>query len=244
MNDSISLEEWRRELMLAARAEKVPDLMRFFKTGPGQYGEGDIFVGIYVPDNRRISKKYHTLPLHQIAQMLDEPTHEFRLAALLALVERYRKARNNPQQREQCVNFYLENAPKANNWDLVDLSTEYILGEEIALGRHLDAIDTLLSSPVLWEQRIAVVAMLTPIRHGMLDLPFDTARRMLTHPHQLMQKAVGWVLREAGKKDPARLRQFINANIAAFSATTLSYATEKFTKEERAALRQLRKTAH
>lgn len=234
---------WKRELMLAARPEKIADLMRFFKTGPGEYGEGDIFAGIYVPDNRRISRKYHAIPLEQIGLMLDDPIHEFRLAALLALVERYRKARGNTQLREECVDFYLANGAKANNWDLVDLSTEYILGEELAEGRRLDAIDTLLSSPVLWEQRIAVVAMLTPIRHGMLDMPYAVAQRMLTHPHQLMQKAVGWILREAGNKDAGRLLAFIRSNIAAFSSITLSYATEKFPASDRATLRHLRKTS-
>ena len=232
---SPAVEQWRRELMLVARPEKVADFMRFFKTAPGQYGEGDTFVGITVPDNRRISRQYHSLPLADIEQMLNDPVHEFRLAALLALVQRYKKSAKDPQQREECVGFYLANGHKANNWDLVDLSTEYILGEEIAQQRHLDALDRLLQSPVLWELRIAVVAMLTPIRRGILDLPYAIAERMLTHPHQLMQKAVGWILREAGKRDAQRLHAFITANIAAFSSITLSYATEKFAPATRAA---------
>ncbi len=230
---------WQDELRRVAHSEKIPDLMRFFKTGRGEYGEGDIFIGIYVPDNRKISKSYAILPLCEIGNMLDSPVHEFRLAGFLALVEKYRKA---PQTlKNDIADFYIANCHKANNWDLVDLSTEYILGVEYAEGRRLDELDDLISSDNLWRQRVAMVAMLTPVRLGILDLPLSVADTLLDHPHNLMQKAVGWVLREVGKKDMVRLMDFITANIHRISSVTLSYATEKMDKDKRAELRHMRR---
>jgi len=233
---------WQRALADMAHAEKIPVLMRFFKTGPGKYGEGDRFLGIYVPDNRRISKAYHALPLSGIESMLRHDVHEFRLAGFLALVERYRRARSEAE-REETVDFYLAHGHMANNWDLVDLSTEYILGEEIAAGRRLADLHRVLESECLWLQRIGVVAMLTPIRKGQLELPLEVASRMLGHPHELMRKATGWILREAGKKDEAKLRDFLERNIGRISAITLSYATERLPKTDRARLRAIRKAS-
>lgn len=229
--------------MAVAHAEKVTDLMRFFKTGPGQYGEGDRFAGIYVPDNRKVSKRYYALTFTEIESMLNHPVHEFRLASLLALVERYRKVKRNDDERRATVDFYLANAHKANNWDLVDLSTEYILGEEIACGRRTKELQPLLTSDSLWRQRVAVVAMLTPIRRNQLELPFATASQMLEHPHELMQKATGWILREAGKKDEQQLRTFLTEHISSIASITLSYATERLPLADRQHFRQMRKAS-
>ncbi len=234
-----TIETWQEELQRVAHSEKIPDLMRFFKTGRGEYGEGDIFIGIYVPDNRKISKGYAVLPLHEIGKMLDSPIHEFRLAGFLALVEKYRKSSSS--LKEEIADFYMDNCHKANNWDLVDLSTEYILGVEYAEGRRLDELDSLINSDNLWHQRVAMVAMLTPVRQGILDLPLSVADMLLEHPHNLMQKAVGWVLREVGKKDMTRLVDYININIHRMSSVTLSYATEKMSKDKRDALRLMRR---
>lgn len=234
-----TVETWQDELRLVAHSEKIPDLMRFFKTGRGEYGEGDIFIGIYVPDNRRISKGYAVLSLCEIGRMLDSPVHEFRLAGFLALVEKYRKS---PQSyKGEIADFYFANCHKANNWDLVDLSTEYILGVEYANGNRLEELNTLINSDNLWRQRVAMVAMLTPVRQGILDLPLSVADMLLEHPHNLMQKAVGWVLREVGKKDMARLIDYININIHRISPVTLSCATEKMSKDKRDALRLMRR---
>ncbi len=234
-----TIETWQEELQRVAHSEKIPDLMRFFKTGRGEYGEGDIFIGIYVPDNRKISKGYAVLPLHEIVKMLDSPIHEFRLAGFLALVEKYRKSSSS--LKEEIADFYMANCHKANNWDLVDLSTEYILGVEYAEGRRLDELDSLINSDNLWHQRVAMVAMLTPVRQGILDLPLSVADMLLEHQHNLMQKAVGWVLREVGKKDMTRLVDYININIHRMSSVTLSYATEKMSKDKRDALRLMRR---
>lgn len=229
--------------MAVARAEKVPDLMRFFKTGKGEYAEGDCFVGIAVPDNRRVSKRWHTLGLDELQEMLRHEVHEFRLAALLALVEKYRKC-GDADAREEIVRFYLSNTRYADNWDLVDLSAPYIMGEEVAAGRHCNTVRSLAQSDLLWDNRIAIVSMLKPVmRYRQLGLPIEMSRSLIGHPHDLMRKAVGWVLREIGKKDVDRLRTFLADNISRISAISLSYATEKLSPDERLHWRTLRRNA-
>lgn len=236
------LMQWQQELRVAAKPEKTAILSGFFKTGKGEYGEGDIFIGLTVPDNRSISRRYSALAFADIAEMINSHVHEFRLAGMLALVERYKTAKKHPEQREAVVEFYLANGHKANNWDLVDLSSPYILGHEIAEGRHIEDIDRLIESGNLWLQRIAMVAMLNPVmKHGDTSLATATASRLISHPHDLMRKAVGWVMREVGKKDAATLRGFLAEHISVISATTLSYATEKFSREERMQWRTLRR---
>ena len=236
------LEKWKQQLREKAKPEKVSDLMRFFKTGPGEYAEGDIFIGLTVPDNRAVSRTYFDAPLEIIDSMIDDPVHEFRLAGFLALVERYRKTKGQ-DSRHEIARHYIDICHKANNWDLVDLSTEYILGHEIMAGRCLDEINRLSNSDNIWHKRVAIVATLTPVRKGQLDLAFELSHRYITLPHPLLRKAVGWVLRECGKKDRVRLEDFLAAHISEISATTLSYAIEKFTPDERARWRVLRKSS-
>ena len=238
----MTTEKWKAALREAANPAKTPVLQRFFKTAPGEYAEGDVFIGLTVPANRAISRPYHILPVAEIAAMLTDPVHEFRLAGFLALVEKYRKARTD-SERDAVADFYLAHGHHADNWDLVDLSSPYILGEEIAAGRRLDALPALLASDCLWRQRIGVVAMLTPIRRGQLDLPLQVCAQMLGHGHDLMRKATGWVLREIGKKDEGMLRAFLDANIGALSSITLSYATERLDPESRRRYRQMRAEA-
>ncbi|MDE6310688.1 MAG: DNA alkylation repair protein [Muribaculaceae bacterium] len=233
-------EEWKKELDAVAKPEKISDLARFFKTGPGEYGEGDIFIGVYVPDNRRMARSHYEEPLATIKDMLSSAVHEHRLSGFLALVERYRKARTQ-EARDEVADFYLAHAERANNWDLVDLSAPYIMGTEWAAGRHMDDLRELCVAQLLWRRRIAVVGMLTVIRNGNIELALEICRGQLKHPHSLMQKAVGWILREAGKKDENALGSFLEQYIGSLSATALSYATERMPKEERVRFRQLRK---
>lgn len=235
-------DKWKSELAGVSHPEKIDTLRRFFKTGPGEYGEGDVFIGVYVPDNRRISKAYHDAPVEAITEMVCSEVHEHRLAGFLALVERYRKAKDS-DSREEVIRLYTALAPHANNWDLVDLSTEYILGKEWSAGRHLDLLEKLSDDELLWHRRIAVVGMLTVIRDGNLDLPLSVCLKQLTHPHQLMQKAVGWILREVGKKNTQKMISYLETHISSISAVTLSYAVERLPKEERARLRNLRKSS-
>lgn len=235
------IEIWKQQLNEKAKPEKINDLKRFFKTGPGEYAEGDIFIGLTVPDNRSISRKFFDAPIETIDSMINDPVHEYRLAGFLALVERYRKTKD-PEVRHKIARHYIDICHKANNWDLVDLSTEYILGFEIMEGRCLDDIDRLSNSDNLWEQRVAIISTLTPIRNGKLDLAFDLCHRYISRPHPLLRKAVGWVLRECGKKDRARLEEFLSEHITEISATSLSYAIEHFTPEQRTHWRTRRKS--
>ena len=233
---------WQTQLLERADQNKREILNRFFKTAPGEYGYGDQFIGLTVPENRKISRTYHHADFNLILEMLQNPIHEFRLAALLALVEKYNRSKTD-EARNEIAEFYISNCHLANNWDLVDLSTEYILGEEILKGRHIDDIISLSKSESIWERRCAVVATLTPVRKGQLDFAFDLCHRLIRDTKPLMHKAVGWVLRECGKKNRMRLETFLQNHISSISATTLSYATEKFSPEERTMWRTLRKNS-
>lgn len=230
------VEKWKQELADKARPDKVEILARFFKTGEGEYGHGDKFIGVAVPDNRAVSKKYADAPIESIAGMLADPVHEYRLAGLIALVARYRKAPG------ETVKFYLTHLPQANNWDLIDLSAPGIIGEELRAGRHHDTVRRMAHDENLWVRRAAVVSTLRPIMKSRdTSLALELCGILLPDQHDLMRKAVGWVLREVGKKDLPAMLDFLDLHISSISATTLSYATEKLPPETRTALRLRRK---
>lgn len=237
---SPDVKKWQKELREVARPEKVKILSSFFKTGPGEYGEGDIFIGVTVPDNRSVARRYRDLPLGEILEMIKDPVHECRLSGLLALVARY-KSRRDIFQRREIVEFYLnECAPRANNWDLVDLSAPYILGHWLTLNPSPTLLDRLSFSENIWEQRIAIVATHPLIRAGR---PADTLRlaeRYITHRHPLIHKAAGWMLREVGKHcGEELLRDFLDTHAPTMPRTMLSYAIERLDPETRAAYRAM-----
>lgn len=236
------LERWQAALMACASEEKSRVLARFFKTGEGEYGEGDVFAGIVVPDCRRVSVGFANAPLEAIDAMLRHEVHEFRLAGFLALVRRYSSSRDR-EERMDIAGFYVEHADCANNWDLVDLSAPYILGAELVEGRGQDMIDMLSANECVWHKRIAMVSTMALIRRGRVDLALRLAVPLVGHPHLLLQKASGWMLREVGKRDMEALRGFLRGNVGRMSATALSYATEKMLKGEREYWRSLRKGA-
>lgn len=236
------LKNWQEELRGISRPEKIGILSSFFKTGPGEYGEGDVFIGVTVPDNRDIAKKYYDSPSETILEMLSSPIHEFRLSALLAMVHRYKKAKTD-MEKSEIIDFYVENCHFCNNWDLVDLSAPYLLGEEFMKGRKKDALDLLSASDNLWHRRIAVVSTLAPTRRNSLDEALRQCELHIDDKELLMHKAVGWVLREVGKKSRNALDDFLSKNIGRISATTLSYATEHFDKDTRRQWQVLRKKA-
>ncbi len=226
-------EEILRELQGYATPEKRDFLPRFFKTGKGQYGEGDRFLGVVVPHTRQVAKRHKDEPAETAARLLQSPWHECRLCALLMLVERFKRA--DEATRERICAFYLHHTQRINNWDLVDLSAPYIVGEYLA-DKPRDVLRRLAESPSLWEQRIAVVSTLTLIRRGELDDTFQLADYFIAHRqpmHDLMQKAIGWVLREAGKRDKQALTDFLHGHLAAMPRTMLRYAIERFPDDER-----------
>ncbi len=243
MTDNSAETAWKQMLADVARPEKVADLARFFKTGPGEYAEGDRFIGVMVPDNRAVARRFAMEPLETIGRMLDSSVHEHRLSGFLALVRRYQLSRKDPAERDRTVDFYLSRTHRANNWDLVDLSTGYILGEELVEGRRREQHDALIASDSIWDKRVAIVANLTLVRKGRLELALADAEALLTHPHDLLRKATGWILREVGKKDIEVLRTFLAAHIDSISSITLSYATERMRPDERLYWRTLRKSS-
>lgn len=223
-----TVQNWKEELAKVARPEKVKILSSFFKTGPGEYGEGDKFIGVTVPDNRSVARRYATAPTEIILEMIKSPIHEHRLSGLLALVARYKKTKQIIDKKE-IVDFYLaECARRANNWDLVDLSAPYILGHWLTINPSPTLLDMLSRSDNLWEQRVAIVATYPIIRSGNPVETFRIAERYIAHSHQLIHKATGWMLREVGKHcgEPVLL-DFLDDHAPAMPRVMLSYAIER-----------------
>lgn len=224
-----------QEMLLKEDPSQVEGLSRFFKTGPGQYGEGDIFLGIKVPTTRAVVKSYwKKLTLNDLKECVINPYHEVRLAALLALVEMFSHSKKDRAFQKECVDFYLSHTDRINNWDLVDLSCYPLLGVWLLDKDRSLLYDLARDGKTIWEQRIGIVSTMTFIRHGQLDDTFSIADILLHHPHDLIHKAVGWLLREAGKKDEAALTEFLKSRHKTMPRTMLRYAIEKFPEEKRA----------
>ena len=230
-NSTLTLLSWQQQLKAAAQPEKVAILSSFFKCGKGEYGEGDRFLGITVPVNRAISRLYYLLPLDQIAAMLHSPYHEFRLGALLALVRRYERCKAD---RAQIVDFYLQNTRYINNWDLVDLSCPKIIGEYVLTQPDASMLMRLSRSKDMWEQRIAIVSTLTLIRANRFDTTIAIAESYLSHSHDLIHKATGWMLREMGKRSEQHLTAFLQSHAEQMPRTALRYAIERLSPDQRA----------
>lgn len=223
-------------ITLLADEAQAANLSRFFKTGPGQYGEGDRFLGVKVPVVRTVVKEHwRDTDFAQMEECLASEWHEVRLAGLLALVQRFHHAKKEPDEQQKCVDFYLAHLSAVNNWDLVDLSCYEILGTWFLTHNAAPLYTLAREGRTIWEQRIGMVSTMMFLRHGRLDDTYAIADILLHHPHDLIHKAVGWLLREAGKRDPQRLRQYLAKRCAAMPRTTLRYAIEKFTPAERKA---------
>jgi 3-methyladenine DNA glycosylase AlkD len=217
-------------LAAVADSKRAKDLARFFKTGKGEYGAGDRFLGITVPEQRKIALRNVDLPLDEVARLLESPLHEHRFTALEILVAKYSWA--NEASRSRIFAFYLRYAGRANNWDLVDTSAPYIVGEHLRRRRR-KTLDRLAASPNLWKRRIAIVATLALIRGGEIEDTFRIAKKLLRDPHDLIHKAVGWALRETGKVSRPTLLNFVRDHYSVLPRTTLRYAIERFPAAER-----------
>jgi 3-methyladenine DNA glycosylase AlkD len=221
-----------QELLSVADPEKAQFLQRFFKTGKGQYAEGDVLLGITVPLTRDIVKRCPALPFSDIQQLVDSDYHEVRLAGLLLLVKQFKKA---PEAgRKKIFDFYLKNARRANNWDLVDVTCRDVVGLYLLDKADRTVLYRLADSRNLWEQRIAMVSTWTFIKYHQFDDTLALSEKLLHHPHDLMHKATGWMLREVGKKDRETLCGFLETHHRVMPRTTLRYAIEHFTPEARA----------
>lgn len=216
--------------------EKARDLQRFFKTGKGEYGEGDIFLGIVVPLQRRVAKKYLDLSLDDLQKLLDSKIHEYRLTALFILVAKFKKAEN----KKEIVDFYLKNTKNINNWDLVDLSAPNILGEYL-VDKNRSILYKLVRSIIIWERRIAVLATFAFIkkkqdcfsRNNNFDDSLKIAEILIDDKHDLIHKAVGWMLREVGKRDLKTEEDFLKKFYKKMPRTMLRYAIEKMDETKR-----------
>ena len=221
------LEQIKSTLHDLADVNKAKILSRYFKTGKGEYGEGDQFLGITVPNQRLVAKEfYQDISLEEIKDLLSFDLHEYRLTALLMLVSKYEKTKDANAAKE-LVDFYLSQTSRINNWDLVDTSCHKILGHYAFHHNKEDILYDLANSTDLWEKRIAVVSTWYYIRKKTLDIVPEIVEINLNHPHDLMHKANGWMLREMGKKDDEKLIHFLDEYAFKLPRTTLRYAVEK-----------------
>ncbi len=220
----------RKRLRAHADPSAVEIVQRFFKTGPGEYGEGDRFIGVKVPAVRAVCRECRGLPQPVVRELLTSPIHEERLLALLVLVDAF--GRGDEQEQRAIYDFYLEHTAFINNWDLVDASAAQIVGVWLR-ERSKRPLTRLARSASLWERRIATIATFDYIRRGSFDETFRIADILLQDPHDLIHKAVGWMLREVGKRDGAAARRFLDRRHPRMPRTMLRYAIERFPEAER-----------
>lgn len=226
-------QEITEALKALGNPDKAKHLSRFFKTGKGQYGEGDLFMGITVPEQRNIAKKYLYTDFEDLASLIDSPYHEVRLTALLIVVYKFEKTKS-PDLRSQCVDFYLRHTRYINNWDLVDLTCYKLLGVWLE-DKDRSQLHHWAVNGNLWEQRIAIVTCMHFIHQKDFSDFLTIADLLLHHPHDLIHKAIGWLLREVGKKDKETLTAFLSTRYRTMPRTMLRYAIERFPEEERKA---------
>jgi 3-methyladenine DNA glycosylase AlkD len=221
-----------KELHSLADPAKASILQRFFKTGPGQYGEGDVFIGVVVPQSRLVAKRFSQLPIKEIKTLLYSGVHEERLVALLILVQNYSRASGG--EKGKIVKFYLDNIKQVNNWDLVDLSAPSILGAHL-IDSDRGLLYRLAKSGSVWEKRIAIVSTYHFIKNGEFGDALKIAEILLHDDHDLIHKAAGWMLREVGKRNVAVEETFLDKHYRIMPRTMLRYAIERLpeTKKRR-----------
>ena len=226
-----------KEILSRQDPEQAVNLSRFFKTGKGQYGEGDKFLGIKVPVTREVVKQcWQETSFEDLETCVASEYHEMRLAALLTLVQIFKHAKKDITLQQQCVAFYLTHTQYINNWDLVDLTCYELLGTWLLDKDRTLLYDLARDGKTIWEQRIGIVSTMQLLRHGELHDTYAIADIFLAKPlplHDLLQKAVGWLLREAGKRDEQRLKGWLSTRYKTMPRTMLRYAIEKFSDEER-----------
>ena len=223
-----------KDLHALARKGRSSDLARFYKTGPGEYGEGDRFIGVIVPDTRLVAKKYIDLPLTEVEKIIASPIHEERLCGLIILTLRYKRDKDE-QSRKKIFTFYMKmlRAGHINNWDLVDVSAPIIGDYLISDPNHMELLEKLSRSKNLWQRRTAMVFTFAFLRKGITGPTVVIAENLLEDSHDLIHKAVGWMLREMGKRDPYLLRSFLKENAPYMPRTALRYSIERLPESER-----------
>ena len=218
------------ELKSMANPEKVAYLQRFFKTGPGEYAEGDLFLGLMNPQTRSIAKANKSLPISELQILLENRYHEARLCALVIATERYKRAK--PVEKKELYDFFIKNTRYINNWDLIDDTCPHVIGEYL-LDKDRSILYKFAKSKNLWEQRIAIISSRTFVRNGDFKDTIVLAEMLIDHKHDLMHKAVGWMLREIGKRDKETLSEFLEKYATKMPRTALRYAIEHYPEPER-----------
>ena len=225
-----TLSQLRNELKKLGSPTRAFHSQRFFKTGPGEYGEGDVFLGLSVPEQRMIVKNYSSLTIFDIQKLLNSKIHEYRLVGLLILVGKY--TQGDLDEKKRIYHFYLKNTKNINNWDLVDVTCPNIVGEYL-LDKPRHILYTLVKSKLLWDRRIAVLATFAFIRQNDFSDLYRLSSILLKDEHDLIHKAVGWMLREGGKRDQKKLEAFLNKYSKQMPRTMLRYAIERFSDSKR-----------
>jgi 3-methyladenine DNA glycosylase AlkD len=229
------LQNLKLSLKKESNKEHAKILQRFFKTGPGEYGEGDVFIGIKVPKLRAIAKQNLDLTFPELQKLLNSKIHEERLTALMILVLRFNKADNT--LKEKIYKFYLKNTGRINNWDLVDLTAPNIVGEFL-IDKDKKILFDFAVSKNLWEKRISIIATYRFIRRSQFEITFLISELLLKDEHDLIHKVVGWMLREIGKQNPGAEEMFLQKHYKQMPRTMLRYAIEKFPEQKRKAYLQ------
>ena len=226
----MNLREFRRRIKKESNKQQAMSLQWFFKTGAGEYGEGDVFAGIKMPVQRKIAKEFKNLNYNDIKELLCSKIHEERMIGLLILQGKYENGDEN--EKEKVFKFYIRNKKGINNWDLVDISAPKIVGEHL-LNRDKKLLYKFAQSKNLWERRIAILSTFTFIRAGKFETTFKISDILLDDDHDLIHKAVGWMLRETGKKDLSAEEKFLKPRYKKMPRTMLRYAIEKFPEVKR-----------
>ena len=226
----MSIKEIQKDLRKLADAEKAKILQRFFKTGKGEYGEGDIFLGIVVPNQRKVANKHKDLSLKDIFVLLNSKIHEHRLTSLFILVNKYKRA--DKGTKKEIFDFYLKNTKNINNWDLVDLSAPNIVGDYL-LNKPKDILYKLAKSKNIWERRISILATASFIRNNKFDDILKISEILLKDEHDLIHKGAGWMLREVGKRNKTVEERFLKKYCKKMPRTMLKYAIERFPENRR-----------
>lgn len=230
---SAVIKEIKEALGVLSIPEKAAFFPKFFKTGKGEYGEGDLFLGIKVPDQRQVAKEYYDrISLEELSILLSSEYHEHRLTALFILILKFEKSKDKTVQRS-IVEFYLNHLPYINNWDLTDSSCYKILGRYCFENQEEDLLRKLSLSEEMWHKRIAVVGTMHHVKNGSFELTKEFVTRNLKHPHDLMHKANGWLLREMGQKNEKELTDYLNTYYQEMPRTCLRYAIEKLDENVR-----------
>ncbi|HEX7869221.1 MAG TPA: DNA alkylation repair protein [Chryseobacterium sp.] len=227
------LKDIKESLAVLSIPEKAAFFPKFFKTGKGEYGEGDLFLGVKVPDQRAVAKEFYAkISLEELGELLSSPYHEHRLTALIMLISKFEKTKDLAV-KEEIINFYLKHLDYVNNWDLVDTSCYKILGRYAFENQKESLLRDLAASEKMWYKRVAVVGTMYYVKKGSFELTKEFVTQHLDHPHDLMHKANGWLLREMGNKNEAELISYLNQYYKEMPRTCLRYAIEKLDEDLR-----------